>query len=136
MLTTVTRRYAFEAAHFLPHVPSTHKCKRMHGHNYEVEIEVEGKPAESGFIIDFFTLDKIVQPLVDMIDHRILNDQAGLENPTAELIGVWFAQRVQSALDALDGLARRTYLVGSVKVLETKDCWATVWPSLKATGEE
>jgi len=112
MKTTVTRRYAFEAAHFLPKVRDGHKCKRMHGHNYEIEVTVAAPVRDDGFIIDFWDLDKVVQPLIDMVDHRTLNDIVGLENPTAELIAAWF----------LDRLASNN--VVQVRVFETKDCWA------------
>jgi len=112
MKTTVTRRYHFEAAHMLPHVHDGHKCKRMHGHNYEVEITVAGEVAGNGFIIDFWDLDKVMQPLIDLVDHRTLNDIVGLENPTAELIATWFLHRLASNR------------VTRVRVYETKDCWA------------
>jgi 6-pyruvoyltetrahydropterin/6-carboxytetrahydropterin synthase len=114
MLTTITRRYHFEAAHWLPLVPEGHKCKRMHGHNYEIEVTVEGAVMANGFIIDFWDLDKVVEPLVQMIDHRALNDIVGLSNPTAENIAAWFLQRLSSNH------------VSAVRVYETKDCWADV----------
>lgn len=113
MSTTISRRYSFEAAHWLPKVPEEHKCHRIHGHNYEIDITVEGIVLNNGFLIDFWDLDKVVDPLVAAIDHRTLNDIVGLENPTAELIGQWF----------LDKLPR---YVSSVRVYETKNCWADV----------
>jgi 6-pyruvoyltetrahydropterin/6-carboxytetrahydropterin synthase len=115
-MLTITRRYHFEAAHFLPHVPEGHKCKRMHGHNYEVEITVAGLLNEAGFIVDFWDLDKLVQPLIDLIDHRTLNDIVGLANPTAENIAMWFLGRFESTA--------RPYKIIAVRVYETKDCWA------------
>jgi 6-pyruvoyltetrahydropterin/6-carboxytetrahydropterin synthase len=114
--TTVTRRYSFEAAHFLPHVPEGHKCKRMHGHNYEIEVTVSGEVMGNGFIIDFWDLDKIVDPLVERLDHRTLNDIDGLDNPTAEEIAAWFLWRLQSD--------HRSFNITSVRCFETKNCWA------------
>lgn len=109
-MTSITRRYHFEAAHFLPHVREGHKCRRMHGHNYELEVTVTGPVGPDGFIIDFWDLDAIVNPLVERIDHRTLNDIAGLDNPTAENIAAWF-------LDLLPNASK-------VRCYETKDCWA------------
>ena len=112
--TTITRRYHFESAHWLPKVADDHKCKRMHGHNYEVEITVSGPVLSSGFILDFWDLDKRVLPLISWIDHHTLNTIDGLENPTAENIAAWFLERLNS-----NGVTH-------VRVFETKDCWADI----------
>jgi 6-pyruvoyltetrahydropterin/6-carboxytetrahydropterin synthase len=119
MRTTITRRYTFEAAHFLPKVHDGHKCKRMHGHNYELEITVSGPIDDTGFLIDFWDLDAIVAPLIEIVDHRTLNDIGGLENPTAEYIAGWFLTRL--TMNDTDGDHSR---VTSVRCFETKDCWA------------
>jgi 6-pyruvoyltetrahydropterin/6-carboxytetrahydropterin synthase len=114
-MTTITRRYHFESGHWLPGVPEEHKCHRLHGHNYVIEITVSGSvDLKTGFIIDFWDLDKIVQPIIDRIDHRVLNDIVGLNNPTAENIAAWFLERLSS-----NG-------VSAVRVYETIDCWADV----------
>ena len=69
----------------------------------------------TGFIIDFFDLDRIVQPIIDEVDHRTLNYVEGLENPTAENIASWIFRRVNRAIN-----------VHAVRVNETRDCWANV----------
>jgi len=115
MKRSVTRRYCFEAAHWLPGVPEGHKCRRVHGHNYEIEVTLQGIPDHRGFILDFFEMDAIVDPIVARIDHRTLNDIAGLENPTAELIAAWFTKQIK--LPDSTSLKR-------IRVYETKDCWA------------
>lgn len=120
--TTVTRRYHFESAHWLPNVAIDHKCHRMHGHNYEVEITIAGPVMATGFLIDFFDLDKIVEPLIRQIDHRTLNDVSGLENPTAELIAAWFMRSV----DLVGATMAPLHSVERVRVYETKDCYAEV----------
>ena len=118
MTTTITKRYSFEAAHWLPKVPEGHKCHRIHGHNYEVEVTVAGDPGDSGFIIDFFELDKYVLPIIERIDHRTLNDITGLDNPTAELIAKWLWGMIRGVY------VRREHYISNVRVYETKDCWA------------
>lgn len=114
----VMRRYHFESAHWLPNVPEGHKCKRMHGHNYELEIFVRSNDLNAqGFVIDFWELDKIVQPFVDILDHKTINDT--IDNPTAELIAQWFFGRIKIRLPkGLD-----LYVV---RVWETKDCCAII----------
>src|SRR5215472_14454822 len=115
-VTTVTRRYHFEAGHWLPKVRDGHKCKRPHGHNYELEVTIGGNVGNDGFIIDFWDLDDIVMPLLQRVDHRMLNEVAGLDNPTAENIALWF----------YDLLATQGMQPSAVTIYETKDCWAKV----------
>jgi 6-pyruvoyltetrahydropterin/6-carboxytetrahydropterin synthase len=121
--TRVSKRYHFESAHFLPKVHAEHKCRRVHGHNYKIEISVASYNYSivegNGFVIDFWDLDKIVQPIIDTIDHRCLNDIKGLENPTAERIALWFMLRLQHELDT-------DFRCTRVIVWETDDCYATV----------
>lgn len=118
-LSRIAKTYRFEAAHRLPLVPESHKCHRLHGHNYVAEIEVRGEIApKDGFCgnLDFFELDKLMEPILEVLDHRYLNDVPGLENPTAELIADWILKKIN---------ANRA-IVFSVKVWETPDCWAQV----------
>jgi 6-pyruvoyltetrahydropterin/6-carboxytetrahydropterin synthase len=86
----LVKDFRFEAAHFLPNVPEGHKCRRVHGHSFRGEIAVRG-PVDPhlGWVIDFADLRQAVEPLVDRLDHYLLNDIEGLENPTAELLAVW-----------------------------------------------
>lgn len=106
------RTYRFEAAHQLPLLPEGHRCRRLHGHNYRVDIETAGELDARGFVMDFAELDALVEPLIAQVDHRLLNDIAGLENPTAEIIAQWFLERISAA--------------SAVRVYETDDCWAEV----------
>lgn len=121
MLTAITRRYHFEAAHFLPFVAEDHRCRRMHGHNYEIVVWATRNTSndldQRGFVVDFAELDALVLPLVGKVDHRCLNDIEGLENPTAELIGHWFMRQL-SQLNEVS--------VTAIHVYETKDCCAIV----------
>lgn len=66
----ITRKYSFSAAHRIEGHP---KCGRLHGHNYEVTVEVRSKSLPSdGMLIDYGELDKIVKPLIDQMDHRYI----------------------------------------------------------------
>jgi 6-pyruvoyltetrahydropterin/6-carboxytetrahydropterin synthase len=86
----IFRDFEFESAHFLPHVPEGHKCRRMHGHGYRLRVVVEGTPdPRLGWIMDFGDLKSIVGETIARLDHRCLNEIAGLENPTAEAIAAW-----------------------------------------------
>lgn len=99
--------YTFEAAHHLPHVPEGHKCRRVHGHNYKVEVMLSSPTLdERGFVLDFAELDAAMQPLIAKLDHTLLNDTLGLENPTAEIMVGWFRERLQAALPSFRPIVR------------------------------
>lgn len=101
MRTRLERTYRFEAAHFLPKVPPGHKCARMHGHSYMVEVVIEGDvDPERGWLMDFAEIDEYASPIVRQLDHQVLNEIDGLANPTSELLAVWLWNK----LAALPGL--------------------------------
>jgi len=80
--------YSIDCAHWLPKVPVDHKCHRMHGHRYEIRLEIQGAPDATGWIIDYADIKEIADPIIMGLDHRVLNDIEGLENPTCEnLVG-------------------------------------------------
>ncbi|AGK58017.1 hypothetical protein HYPDE_31713 [Hyphomicrobium denitrificans 1NES1] len=93
-IVRVTATYSFEAAHFLPKVPEGHKCRRLHGHNYRVDVTVAGGLDARGFVLDYAELDAVVQPIIDELDHRCLNDIPGLDNPTSEILALWLRDRI------------------------------------------
>lgn len=98
----LVRDFTFEAAHRLPHVPAGHKCGRLHGHSFRLRVICEGTvDPVTGWLIDFADVKKIVQPLIDQVDHYYLNDIDGLSNPTAERIAAWFWERLKPALPVL-----------------------------------
>ena len=110
--TRIGRTYRFESAHLLPLLPDGQKCKNMHGHNYRIDVVVRGQLDSRGFVKDFAEIDADTMPLIRKLDHRVLNDVGGLENPTAEIIAAWFFQRIVGC--------------ESVRVYENDDCWAEV----------
>ncbi|MBI5508885.1 MAG: 6-carboxytetrahydropterin synthase QueD [Deltaproteobacteria bacterium] len=103
---TIIKELRFEAAHHLPRTPEGHKCRRVHGHSYVVEIHVQG-PVDpvQGWVEDFDLLRRAFAPLYEALDHRLLNEVAGLENPTSENLAVWLWARLKSALPGLVAVA-------------------------------
>ena len=100
------RRKHFCAAHRLDRLPPDHKCYRLHGHNYTVQIEVEGEPAKAtGFVVDFAVIDTVWDTVIaPMLDHQYLNDVEGLEVPSAENIAVWLYRMIGLALPRLSAI--------------------------------
>jgi 6-pyruvoyltetrahydropterin/6-carboxytetrahydropterin synthase len=87
------RRYRFLAAHFLPNVPPGHKCGRMHGHGFEVELLADD--------VAHATLDARWEALAGRLDHTLLNDIEGLANPTSEMLAAWIWNELHPALPTL-----------------------------------
>jgi len=83
-ILTVCKRFTFEASHFLQYHPG--KCANMHGHRFELEIEVKATDTFNGdMIIDFSDLKKVVQEnIIKKVDHTVLNEVFPDFEPTAE----------------------------------------------------
>jgi 6-pyruvoyltetrahydropterin/6-carboxytetrahydropterin synthase len=102
MKARLTKDFMFEAAQTLPRVPSGHKCGRMHGHSFKVEISIEGEvDPRTGWIYDHARISRAMEPLVELLDHAYLNDVPGLENPTIELMAAWFWEKLAPQLPGL-----------------------------------
>ena len=102
MHVRLVHEFRFEAAHRLPRVPAGHKCARLHGHSFKVELTVEGPVDEqTGWFIDFSELEAIWNPLWKQLDHNYLNEIEGLENPTSEILARWIWQHMKPQLPAL-----------------------------------
>jgi 6-pyruvoyltetrahydropterin/6-carboxytetrahydropterin synthase len=100
----VFKVFTFEAAHLLPNVPPGHKCARLHGHSFRVEVHVSGPlDPHLGWVMDFADLKAAFRPLHDQLDHRYLNEIEGLENPTSENLARWIWARL---LPSLPGLSK------------------------------
>ena len=87
----VYRNFRIHASRFLPKLSDEHICKKMHGHTFNIKIFVSGEiNNKNGFIIDFFDIDSIFNTYIHpKIDHKVLNDVSGLENPTSENLCKW-----------------------------------------------
>jgi 6-pyruvoyltetrahydropterin/6-carboxytetrahydropterin synthase len=98
----LVRKFQFEAAHFLPNVPSGHKCARLHGHSFMVELHLRGElDPQLGWVMDFADVKAAFQPLYDVLDHNFLNEVPGLENPTSEILAIWIWDRMKPVLPLL-----------------------------------
>lgn len=124
-MATVTKRFSIDAAHFLPGYPG--KCANLHGHRWGISISVTGPVNSSGFVIDFSEIkERIVKPLEDMFDHKLLNDcypfnqKDGSISPTAENLADFILGFATEQLERFDVWA------DEVSVAETPDNIATV----------
>ena len=91
--------YSLCCAHHLPHLPETHPCHRLHGHNYEVRLWVTAPfDAHLGWLVDYEEVRALwMERVHSVLDHRLLNDVIGLANPTCEILAVWVAETMNNA---------------------------------------
>jgi 6-pyruvoyltetrahydropterin/6-carboxytetrahydropterin synthase len=102
------KEFTFEAAHRLPNVDEGHKCARLHGHSFRVEVRVSGPVDEgSGWVMDFGDIKTAFKPLYDQLDHNYLNEIEGLCNPTSESLARWIWCRLKPALPQLSEIVVR-----------------------------
>ena len=102
MKVELRKTFQFEAAHLLPLLPKTHKCRRLHGHSFIAEIIVAGEcDPKLGWLVDYADISAAFKPLWEKLDHRYLNEVPGLENPTSEMIAVWIWNHLKPRLPQL-----------------------------------
>jgi len=112
----------FAAAHQLRNYKG--KCENLHGHNYRVEVTVEGEELNAtGLVTDFADVKRLMKQVIDRLDHTYLNEVPPFDvwNPSAENIALYFCQQVQPGLE-------ETVRVSRVKVWETETSVAVYRP--------
>ena len=103
MRVELRKSFQFEAAHLLPLLPEDHKCRRLHGHSFSVDVVVAGEcDPKLGWLMDYAEVSKAFRPLWEQLDHRYLNEVEGLENPTSEVIAKWIWDRLKPGLPLLE----------------------------------
>ena len=96
------KQFTFDAAHFLPNLSDGHPCKQLHGHTYHLTITIEGDvQSPEGWVLDFKELKKATEPVLKLVDHQLLNNIEGLDNPTSELLTIWLWNKIKPALQQL-----------------------------------
>ncbi len=102
------QQFQIESARFLPHLPPSHPCSRMHGHSFQIILTLIGDlDPQVGWVRDYQEISQIIRPLLQELDHRVLNEVKGLENPTSEHLAIWIYDRLTSQLPELKRVSIR-----------------------------
>ena len=119
----VTVESHFSSGHYLREYYG--KCENPHGHNYRVLVTLAGKELEpNGLLLDFKILKDILRPVVDYLDHQMINDLEPFTtlNPSAENLAKYFFDQTN---DRLDEVTRGRVWVKSATIFETPTSQAT-----------
>lgn len=101
-------RFGFDAAHRFTHFPPGHANRGVHGHSFQVEVALRGEPDPgTGFIVDFAELEQACAELRSALDHRMLNDVPGLEQPSLESLCAWIWRRLAPRFTSLSRVTVR-----------------------------
>jgi 6-pyruvoyltetrahydropterin/6-carboxytetrahydropterin synthase len=120
----IGKRFSFSASHVLNAVPEDHKCRRLHGHNYEVEVVCTADELDHrGMVVDYLELDAVKRFVDATLDHRHLNDVLTGE-PTAERLAWWLYEALKQHLPP--EVASR---IQAIRVHETPKTWAEYRPT-------
>lgn len=96
------QQFQLESARHLPGLPPEHPCARLHGHSFAVVLRLRGEQdAQVGWVRDYHEIEMITRPWRAELDHRVLNEVPGLENPTSENLAAWIYARARRDLPEL-----------------------------------
>ena len=120
----VSTQKTFAAGHALRNYHG--KCENVHGHNYRVEVTVQGESLDSaGLLVDFVELKRLMNAVIDRLDHQFLNDVPPFDvlNPSAENLARYFWDEISRGLKSSVPVQ-----VAAVKIWETDTSIAVYRP--------
>jgi len=105
--------FGFDAAHRFAGMPRGHRYRGVHGHSFGVEVALRGAPQPpNGFVADFSKLETACTQLHKKLDHTLLNDIAGLEQPSLENLSMWIWQKLKPKFPGLTRVTVRRDSLG------------------------
>lgn len=112
-MISISKEFRFDAAHFLPTAAKGHPNSRMHGHSFVVQVTLEGVPDPTkGWIRDFAEIDAGIAETREHLDHHLLNEIKGLDQPTLENIARFIFTALKQTLPELTAVTVRRDSLG------------------------
>lgn len=93
--------FNIESARYLSKLPAGHPCARIHGHSFKIQLRLVGPLEDAGWVIDYNEIESRVRPILQIVDHRLLNEVEGLANPTSEVLCAWLFDKIKNVLPQL-----------------------------------
>jgi 6-pyruvoyltetrahydropterin/6-carboxytetrahydropterin synthase len=92
----LTKSFRFEAAHALSGTTFGGASEEIHGHSFRTEVTVRGTvdPA-TGMVLDLGLLERSMEEVRKMLDHKLLNKVEALGPPTLENLSRFIWERLQ-----------------------------------------
>lgn len=129
----IAKEFSWEMGHRLTFHKG--KCKNLHGHTYKCMVELNGIQDYNGMILDYYELKKIVDPILEELDHSFMVYKNDIEllnalekmnsrkvvvdfETTAENICLYLLEKIKSS--ALPSNIKSI----KVRVLETENSYA------------
>ncbi len=112
----VSVEQVFAAGHALRNYKG--KCENIHGHNWRVQVVIEGEQLDgTGLLVDFIDVKNLMGSVIARLDHQFLNEVApfDVKNPSAENIAEYFYEQMSTGLAATPVPVR----IREVKIWET-----------------
>lgn len=100
------QQFQIESARFLPNLAKSHPCASMHGHSFKIVLCLVGDlDPHIGWLVDYHEIARCMQPVLKQLDHKVLNDVPGLENPTSELLAKWLFEKMVTEIPQLKNVS-------------------------------
>ncbi|MCS6838613.1 MAG: 6-carboxytetrahydropterin synthase QueD [Bdellovibrionaceae bacterium] len=101
MMFEIRQTFYIDSARYLPHLPSSHPCSRVHGHRFQITLILHGPLTQEGWVMDYHQIAQTVEPIKQKLDHRLLNEISGLNNPTSEHLAAYIYHEVKAKIPLL-----------------------------------
>ncbi len=117
----ITKDFSFEAAHYFEHEQKDHPFRRLHGHSFSGSLTLKGDMQDkTGWVHNFWDLEKHIKEVVDRLDHHLLNEVEGLEQPSLENIALWVFEHISKRLPKLERVEIRRPSCGERACVQRK----------------
>lgn len=94
--------FRIESARRLTGLPAGHPCANIHGHSFVITLKMVGsQQPQTGWVRDYHEINETAQGVLREIDHRLLNEVPGLENPTTENLTQWLYEKLRKPIPEL-----------------------------------